>query len=126
MKEVEVKFGVPTTVAITINNFSSLNRTFEDITDVLFFLKNKATDLDTASVVSKKYKGTTGQIVLNTTSKKVVVNLVKSDFGAGKMESGGNYLIAVGIEFNNDGVYLEDRDDKFERRLKVKPDKIRA
>jgi hypothetical protein len=89
-------------------------------------LKNKASDLDTQSIIYKKYKGTTGQITLNSTAKKISVSLLKSDYGAGKMETSGNYLIAVGVEFNNDGIYLEDQDDKFERRLKVKPDKIRA
>ena len=125
MTEVKIKYGVPSTISISINNLTALNRNFSDITDILFMLKNKASDADSLALISKKYKTVTG-ITLDQNNKKIFVSLLKSDFGPSKMETNGNYLICIGVEFNNDGIYIEDQDEKFERRLKVIPDKIRA
>lgn len=118
-----ITFDNPTLIVITLNRLSEDNgKTFSDITDVKYMFKRNASDTDGDAVFSK----TLGSGI-TLANDKINVNILKSDYGLGKIESGkGDYLICLGVEFNNSGEFIEDKDHDKKNRVTVFSDKIRS
>jgi len=124
MSVTKIKYENTVNLAITINNFTKLGKTFADITRVLFLLKSNASQADAAAPIQKAYPNE--GITLNLVDEKIIVNIAKADFGGDMLQADATYLIAIGVEFNDSGEFYEDKDDKLERKLYVIPDKIRS
>lgn len=119
---VKIKYGNSGKLSITINNFAGLGKTFVDITGVIFMLKDSASTKDADAAFSKTYPG--GGITLDTQNEKIIVTIDKADFGAQGIHSKRDYLIAIGVEFDSSGEYLEDKDDKLMRTATIIGDKV--
>lgn len=117
-----IKYGNSGKLSLSINNLDKIGKEFNEITDVIFMLKNSASQLDTAAPMRKEQSK--GHIYFS--GEKIIVKLEKSDFGTNKLKANTTYLVAIGIEFNSTGEYFEDEDDNLQRKLKVIQDKVRA
>jgi hypothetical protein len=116
-----IKYGTPAMISITINNLNLVGNVFADITNVVFMLKRSAKDSDQEALL---YKSTSnGGITLSST--KMNVAILSADFGGSGLLAGATYLVAIGVEFNNSGVYLEDKDDGLNNRIRIIQDKVR-
>lgn len=116
-----LKYGTPTSIGISINNLTAVGKSFNEITNVVFMLKRNAKDSDESAVLYKSTK--TGGVALSTS--KLIVTIDETDFGGSGLQANANYLVAIGVEFNNSGIYLEDKDDGMNNRIKIIQDKVR-
>ena len=116
----------PVLIALSITDLLTRNsKTFADITDVKYMYKNNATDLDAAALLSKDVKTPDG-IVLNATDSTIDISIDIVDFGTDKLEIDATYLICIGVEFDDDGVYIEDYDPRLDNHVNILQDKIRT
>lgn len=121
-----ITYKTPTLIELSIEDLSSRNgKSFADITDVLYMFKNNASDQDTDAVLSKRIK-IDADITLNLSTQTASIPIDVADFGVGKVEAGTDYLICVGVEFNDSGYYIEDYDPNFKRLVQIWRDKVRA
>ena len=122
MSLTKMKYGNSGLLSLTINNFDKVGKEFSDITDVIFMLKNTASQTDAAAPLKKELSK--GHIYFS--GEKIIVKIEKSDFSSTKLKANTTYLVAIGVEFNSTGEYFEDEDDNLQRKLKVVQDKVRA
>lgn len=118
----KIKYGNSGKIALTINNLSEIGHTVKEITNVLFMLKDKASQKDIEAPMRKELKAGDIEII----DEKMVVSIYVTDFGttADKLQSEKTYLLAIGIEFNNTGEFFEDEDDNLSRKIKIIGDKV--
>lgn len=118
---ITIKYGNSVELELLPENLTELNKSINDITNVVFFLKDQASQLDEAAPLKKTMAA--GQIYKE--DNKLIVKIQKVDFSSIKLKANRVYLIAVGVEFNGTGEYFEDSDDNMQRKLKVLQDKVR-
>jgi len=126
MSDTNITFGTPVKIVTTINDLLTRNgKTFADITDVKYMLKENKSDTDEASVFNKSVK-IGGSITLVPANSSFEVNIIPSDYGDTKIKAGEQYLVCIGVEFNDSTYYIEDYDPHFTRMMNILYDKIRA
>lgn len=113
-------YNTPSKLIITITDMVSRNeKSFSDITDVLFFLKKDASDLDEDACM-------TASIGTGITLNDPTIDIAITDANYALVRPGKTYLFCLGVEFNSSGIYIEDYDPLLERKIKILEDKIRA
>lgn len=120
MKPLEILYETPTKIVLTVNNLAANDKTFSDITDVLYMLKKRASDSDESALVTKDYKTANGVSLVNET---IEIFIGRTDFS--KLTGGETYLVCFSIEFDDNGIYIEDEDPNFTRNVKIMKDKTR-
>lgn len=123
INKTEIKYGEPATLGITITNLADIPFGFTDIVNVIFALKNDADDDDTDAVFNKALAH--ADVSIDVPNEKIIVKVDVADYGAGKIESNGEYLMILLIDWG-DGILREDKDDELERKLVAKKDKWRG
>jgi len=122
MSNINITYGTPVKLVITLTDLLSRNeKTFADITDVLFMLKANRYDPDDQAVFSKSVG--TGIIL---SDPNIEINIIPSDYSIDKIAKNAQYLNCLAIEFDSNGFYIEDYDPKGEWVTDIQPDKIRA
>lgn len=124
MKFIQITYGTPTKLFITLTNLTLNQYAFSDISDALFMLKHNATDTDESALITKDFKTNNG-VVLNLDTKTIEIEINKLDFGSNKLQIGVEYLMCLSVEFLGDGNYIEDFDPKLERKVSIMQDKTR-
>ena len=122
MSDIRIIYETPILLAVTIDNLLANNgKSFSDITDACYLLKNKAGDLDTEALFSQDFKTTNG-VALNSGDSTIDVTFEKADFSSVLLDAGKGYLICLGVEFNDSGDYIENKNTNY---LHVEFDKLR-
>jgi len=118
----KLTYKTPTKLVVTLTDLLTRNeKSFSDVTDVIFFIKANATDTDESALVTKTV-GTGITIAADT----IEIQITGTDYGTGKLMGKNVYLLCFGIEFNSSGEYIEDYDPLFKRTIEILRDKIRA
>lgn len=113
----KIKYGNSGRIALTINNFTEIGKTVQEITNVIFMFKDKASQRDSEAPMYKELKK--GDIAI--VDDRMIVTINEADFGttANKLQEEKTYLVAIGIEFNDTGEFFEDQDDNLSRKMKI-------
>ena len=125
MSNINITYGTPIKMVVTLTDLADRNgKTISDITDVVYMLKHNRSDDDSATVFNKSVKNG-ANVTLTATGFET--NILAEDYGNSKtkIQAFKNYLVCIGIEFNDSGYYIEDYDPRFDRKLSVLPDKVR-
>lgn len=111
----------PATIKIDLSSaLSILGKEPEDLTDVIFIVKNKPTDDDSAAILTKKLT-VSGEITLS--GDFFYVNILPADYV--DFEIGKSYKIGIGIKYTGLTKFLEVNIEDEQSKLSVKQDTIR-
>ena len=125
--DLSIRYDSVETFGININDFLS-NRGIAviDITEAIFSAKHRAIDADEDAVVAK----TLGNGVVfgfdGSGNDIAVVNFSHDDYGPGKLEIGGSYVIGLGIKTPSHTKWLEAKWQDEEPRLTIYQEFFRA
>lgn len=124
MNNIAITYETPTLLVISlVDLLANNNKAFADITDAVYLLKSAPEDTDAAALLSKDFKTTNG-ITIDTPGALINIMIDKTDFGTGKLEV-GRYLVCFAVEFEDNGIYIEDDDLQKNNYLVITTDKIR-
>lgn len=117
-----ITYGEPGVLNVTLTNLVEQGLVFDDIVDARFALKSDVDDDDVDAVLNKT---TGGGVVIDKPNELIKVSILVADYGTGKIVRNHKYIMILLIDWG-DGIFREDYDPNFERKLYAAKDKWRG